>query len=973
MSYRTHQRALPGGGSPAPYITSAVHTSHSFGPDDYDKDYKSAVEVQYVEVPYPRRVSVPRRRAAPDYKPFPLRWQFLAVTVALIAAVIGAVASACVVLPAEVDRGFVPSARSIAVRSPPAQRARIQRRNDTEPAASPSVPTPTATLPPAVSLPVPIPAATSSPVSWPSNAPTAAREPNTALTTDEAGRILLPGGQEATQWVGGAVLSASGFYTVEIRGSMTTLTTTASFYSVYRPPDTNYASGTASVTYTDEWSEGNDITVALGPPLRSMPMTTKVPVSDPRPPSTRASSLYAGLVTTLTSTVSAPLTTTKVASDEYIAGLPGWVPTRVGETSMTVLLPGAPGVRTSVVTETNIIGSLTTITTVVVDGLPQYMRADVVTLSSARGTPATTVTRLIREIPPAYARPSVITVTNAEGVPITTVTSTPRPMSTPRTIIETDARGRPTLTYVTSISATPRVVTYTDSRGVPTETATEYPVNPTDEPPVSFDSVVKVYEVSQGAYFVGFFLPPIISGLLTIPIRMIDLSAKQFQPWHELTRVRGVTADQSLCLRTGGFHGLVSGVRSLAGGQALLFLTTLLTICSIILVPLSSEAIALKLHGSCTKTDFRGCAMSLGVFLGPAKAALALLVCMVVLILLILVALKRWKSGVTANPWTIGGIASLSMSREVRTLFCQLPKGIKGRIEHKKMIRALSGKTFKLGYFSDYPGVPEYGIVIHREVTPGLPKVGSKLSLYLKKSRESMRPNNGSEENSEEYHLPFLMLSFTWRIVFLLFLSGVLVVILYYNNTGGDTPFERFMATQGFGVRALFTLIGVGITFYWSSADSRPGYPQPIPSPFAGTSTGGAFFVALSAPACHHGHPERSSARKSVPRPRRHHLHNGRVYAHPAQQHTIPSYTDLYDAHGLHMDGSRHPMLHVACRRWQLLCELAPHARRSEHHRGRHVLRVRLKDTVEFRGAECIAQSTERFEGVRDGREVPFR
>jgi hypothetical protein len=43
-----------------------------------------------------------------------------------------------------------------------------------------------------------------------------------------------------------------------------------------------------------------------------------------------------------------------------------------------------------------------------------------------------------------------------------------------------------------------------------------------------------------------------------------------------------------------------------------------------------------------------------------------------------------------------------------------------------------------------------------------------------------------------------------------------MVLILYYNNTGGDTAFERFMGTQNFGVRALFTLAGVGVSFFWS-------------------------------------------------------------------------------------------------------------------------------------------------------------
>ena len=634
----------------------------------------------------------------------------------------------------------------------------------------------------------------------------------------------LPGGESVTTWVGDPVESGGNIYTFEIRGSTTTRTTTTRINTgiVVSQPLSNYGSiGTLTETM-NAW--GEDITWG-GPQMRTsnIPVTTKKPAKPGEPTKVPPEDAHAAHETTISETVvgASPNSASPTKAAEYVPGLTGWKPTRwMSRTAITVLVDDSVGVKTSVVTESDFAGRPTaTHTSILVSGLPQDMHASVATLQDEKGS-KTTVTMLVVSTPPAYVRASVITMRNEAGVATATITSTPPPISTPRTVVMTDGNGVPIATYVTSILATPRVVTYTDSQGVPTETATEYPVNPTDEPPAALGNVVKVYEVSKGAYFVGFFLPPIVSSLLTIPIRMIDLSAKQLQPWHELTRARGASADASLCLRTGGMHGLVSSFRSLAGGQVLVFLTTVLTLFSIVLVPLSSEAVALKLHGSCTETDFRGCAMTLGVFLGPAKATLVLLGCMVLLLALILLALRRWRSGVSANPWTIAGITSLSMNQDVRALFALLPSGIRGRIDHKKLVRALGGRTFKLGYFSDYPGVPEYGIVIHREVSsqPGPPRLATKLSMYIRRSRDAEKNGDGDDGRvATKHHLPFLMLSYTWRVVFLLFLTGVLAVILYYNSTGGDTPFERFMSTQSLGVRALFTLIGISIAFYWSS------------------------------------------------------------------------------------------------------------------------------------------------------------
>lgn len=421
---------------------------------------------------------------------------------------------------------------------------------------------------------------------------------------------------------------------------------------------------------------------------------------------------------------------------------------------------------------------------------------------------------------PSYTTADVVTLTDADGAPTATTTNTPPAVSTPVVLTLTGADGKPTATVTTSMLVPVRTRVLTDASGAATATVTEYPMPATQSP--GPPTAVRVYYISEGEYFVGFFLPTLLAVVLTIPVRMVDLAAKQLQPWHALTHHRGALARDSLCLRTGGMHGLVSSVRSLAGGQALVFLTTLLLLAAVMLVPLSAEAVSLKLHGSCSKLDFRGCAMTLGVFLGPARATIGLLGFMVVLSLVILFVLRRWRTGVAANPWSIAAVASLSTNPELRAVFSSLSTGRGEKIDHQQLVAALEGKRFELGSFFNRYGVPDYGVVVH-DADAALWKVDSESTLSLKPSQES---DVAETRRKTEHHLPFLMLSYTARAVCLVTITSIMVLILYYNNTGGDTAFERFMSTQNFGVRALFTLVGVGASFFWSCFfTSKSCYP----------------------------------------------------------------------------------------------------------------------------------------------------
>ncbi|KAI1337363.1 hypothetical protein F5Y15DRAFT_391163 [Xylariaceae sp. FL0016] len=188
---------------------------------------------------------------------------------------------------------------------------------------------------------------------------------------------------------------------------------------------------------------------------------------------------------------------------------------------------------------------------------------------------------------------------------------------------------------------------------------------------------------------------------------------------------------------------------------------------------------------------------------------------MVIAALLAVMTLRRWRSGVATNPWSICGTAALALSPEIRRLFTGLPAGIDAAKMPKHILESvLDERNFKLGYFYNADGAVEYGVILYER------NLSDDDSLH-----KGAAPVDGMVVGGKHHgkpirtkrHLPFLMLGYAGRLSLLFVLCGLLVLILYYNNTGGDTPFERFMDSESFGVRFLFTGVGVVISFFWAS------------------------------------------------------------------------------------------------------------------------------------------------------------
>jgi hypothetical protein len=254
-------------------------------------------------------------------------------------------------------------------------------------------------------------------------------------------------------------------------------------------------------------------------------------------------------------------------------------------------------------------------------------------------------------------------------------------------------------------------------------------------------------------------------------------------------------------------------VRSLLGGQAVVFLTSLLSLSSAVLIPFSAEAISIDLRGDgCEKggSTARNCAYVLSTSALASKATIAVLVVMSVTTICLISLLRNWPLGVYTNPWSICTLASLSLNQEVRQLVANTAACTE--------MHPAEERVFKLDCFrgSHNSGGPmEYGVIAlddSYDAANNRPQNEGDYEAFPLNKKAIHDEVVGRSKD----HMPF-MLSIPGRLVLLFMLCGVLVLILYYAQTGGDTGFERFLDSDSFGVRFLFTSFGVIISFSWSS------------------------------------------------------------------------------------------------------------------------------------------------------------
>jgi len=414
-------------------------------------------------------------------------------------------------------------------------------------------------------------------------------------------------------------------------------------------------------------------------------------------------------------------------------------------------------------------------------------------------------------------------VTGTDGNPIATVAQYSRVTGAgPVFLTVAGSHGNPQTTLATYVTGTGPIavlVTLSNADGVPTETravtikpeTTSPPGKPSSPPPEE-----DVYTLSGAHYFAVFFLPTLLSVAISNVITVIDANARFYMPFYTLARPQPVSGQVSLCLRTSSLYARVDSVRAMfSAGTPLGVLTAVLVAFSALATSFSGEAFPLRYLESCKSLGHDHCIMSPTVSRAPARAVIGSTCGMIITASLLMYALHGRPSGVAADPRSIAGIGSLISDTKLLELLRTLrPCDGRTHIQHKQLMLTMGRRTFRSSIHVSNDDTSPRGITLApcAETDAVQPPLETPPTFH--------RGARNKDKACEPHKIPFNVLRAPYRVAILALLSSMLAVVVYYNATVGDSPFERFMDSSSFGVRFLFAGVGVILSFYWDAFSS---------------------------------------------------------------------------------------------------------------------------------------------------------
>ncbi|KAK1752326.1 hypothetical protein QBC47DRAFT_454376 [Echria macrotheca] len=218
------------------------------------------------------------------------------------------------------------------------------------------------------------------------------------------------------------------------------------------------------------------------------------------------------------------------------------------------------------------------------------------------------------------------------------------------------------------------------------------------------ESIFVFSEDNMSAYLAWQYLPVALATILAVLWEPVDLSARRLEPFHQLSRPEGGTADDALCLEYAGMFGFNVPFRALARRQyAVVLSSSIFVLVATVITAMAGGIYGIEwasLSYSADRVDDGPKWATVTVNNGVAVATQVLHGIVVAGGLALGMTLFLRRSGLYRDPRGIGGVASLVSESDYITdnntgalaVFRQLPS-----FAHSKVVRyALAGIRFRL-------------------------------------------------------------------------------------------------------------------------------------------------------------------------------------------------------------------------------------------------------------------------------------
>ncbi len=218
------------------------------------------------------------------------------------------------------------------------------------------------------------------------------------------------------------------------------------------------------------------------------------------------------------------------------------------------------------------------------------------------------------------------------------------------------------------------------------------------------------------------------------------------------------------------------------------------------MVPLAPEFVSVRMAGSCDSLH-TGCVPSLSTFPLVGRILEGVLVLMAIGNIVLIVILSKYTTGVFSEPHSISGLAVLFANQEVKSNFRDAALANSGT--KKPVHEELAQQRFRVDFYTDQNGFGSCGLV------PLIPSYqypwGNFRDTYQEHEYQPAHPLQANHPHRK------------FALGLIVVLVGLAVLSVYYKlEYNPNSGFERFMDSEGFGVRFLFTLVGVIISRYWT-------------------------------------------------------------------------------------------------------------------------------------------------------------